>query len=233
MFTIEPQRYISKVFAAWAFFLIILSLYAGMYPTLLAAPVGIFLVGLFFCAVQCAYRTERLSTYGSFLMFCNLAIGPALAALGLMIVFHKQMHLGAGMSAGLSVLPALATAGGYAALYAWSSPASPLHFNDTRVEVGEMPCDSRLLAGTGAGLGVLLGPFLIAYRSTATLLVLLFLALSVFMLVYHRHNITALRTLKAREEREGVYYRFMELEAIRQKRMASVIGRLFKPQRHN
>ncbi|MNL28120.1 hypothetical protein D3C87_1497510 [compost metagenome] len=116
----------------------------------------------------------------------------------------------------------------YAALYGWRSSRSPLIVRGGRVEVIEAVQENHWrLGAVGAGLGTLVYPVFHAYKSSSSMLVFLFIVISLFMLFYHRSSIAALRTLKEQESRERRYFTFMNVKEIREKRAASLIGRMF------
>lgn len=228
MFHIEPHRFFSRIFGAWFLFTMLAVFSAGIQPTTLILPAVIVVLGLSYWCVNCAYRTERFSKYASLRLFTNLAVAPGFAFVMALVTCYKQLKLDPVTSLLLSSIPIILALVVYAALYGWRSSRSPLIVRGERVEVIEAVQENHWrLGAVGAGLGTLVYPVFHAYKSSSSMLVFLFIVISLFMLFYHRSSIAALRTLKEQESRERRYFTFMNVEEIREKRAASLIGRMF------
>lgn len=228
MFSVEPSRYTSTIFGTWFIFTMLAVFSAGILPRVLTIPAVGAVIWLTCWCVDCAYRTERFSKYATLRLFTNLAFAPGFASLLLLVITCKQYKLGVGFAILLSCMPLILAALIYLALYQIRSARSCLVVSSQRVEVVESAQPNQWrLGAVGAGLGTLMYPVFHDFTSPATLLVLLFSVISVFMFFYHRTNIADLRALKEREQREGKEYTFMEIEELRSKRTASWIGRIF------
>ncbi|ANY86659.1 hypothetical protein IEC33019_1088 [Pseudomonas putida] len=71
------------------------------------------------------------------------------------------------------------------------------------------------------------------YDSLYVGVIIFAISISIYMVFYSRHSIASLRALRRQEASEGCRYTFMDIEGIREKRAASLLGRLFaiKPSR--
>ncbi|MNF04114.1 hypothetical protein D3C80_2035600 [compost metagenome] len=84
-----------------------------------------------------------------------------------------------------------------------------------------------LLSGLAAGLSSMIYPVFKSHNVSTAALVSAVVAISLFVIFYYRNNIAAFRELKEREAREHCHYTFMHIEEIREKRAASLLGRIF------
>ncbi|WP_422418958.1 hypothetical protein [Pseudomonas sp. GZD-222] len=228
MFAVESERFFLKIFSAWFLFSMLLVFSAGIQPVVLILPVVIAVLVLTYWSVDCAYRTERFSRYATFRLISNLALAPAIAFVMTLAVSHIELKLGPLASVALSSVPLIIAGAAYAVMYAWRSKHSSLHVRGQRVVVVESAQQHHWGVGAvGAGLGSLLYPVFEAHNTSYSVVVFISIVLSLFMVFYHRSSISALRGLKEKESRERCHYTFMNIEEIREKRAASLLGRIF------
>jgi hypothetical protein len=228
MFSVEPHRYISMIISSW-FLLAMPAVFAvGILPRILIAPTLVYMGWLTYVCIDCAYRTERFSRFADFRMLTNLGFAPAFASLAILIACCKQLMFGPFESILLSCMPVLLAFFIYLIFYMSRTSSDLLTVRSGHVDVAEVSQPNRWVHGAiGSCLGGLLYPLVRAYQSPATLLALLFVVISLFMLFYHRVSISALRTLKEQEFRESKEFSFKDIDDIRLRRSASWIGRLF------
>ena len=228
MFSVESQRFLSTVFGTWFLFSLLAAFSIGILPEIMTLPAVFAVLWLTYWCINCAYRTERFTKYASLRLFTNLAIAPGFAFVAALVTCYKQLKLNAPLAVFISFVPVFLSLIVYGFLYRWRGGHSPFVVRGQRVEViGAIQENHWLLGVVGAALGSLTYPVFYAYKSSTSMLVFLFIVISLFMLFYHRSSISALRTLKEQEAREGSCFTFMNIEEIRKKRASSLIGRMF------
>ncbi|MFJ4394677.1 hypothetical protein [Pseudomonas sp. NPDC089396] len=226
MFTTD--RFFTKIGAAW-FLIVMLSVFiAGAGPKLLAIPAVAAVIAMTVWCIECAYRTERFVNYANLRMFFNLAYSPLFATMVTLMLTYKKMKLNALTSLVMGLAPLVLALLAYTLAYYWPGKSSALQFQGIRVESNE-PAQAVQWwqAGASAGLGSVAYPLMKSHGVPMTGLIYVFVFLSLFMIFYHRDNITALRKLKAREMREKRRFTFMDIERIQAMRAESWLGRLF------
>jgi hypothetical protein len=86
--------------------------------------------------------------------------------------------------------------------------------------------------GFAAVIGGMCYPILKDHNADLRGLIYLLIAMSAFLVFYHRYNILAYKQLKILEKRKKFRYTFMDIESINERRAKSLIGRFFIPSSH-
>ncbi|MEN5302247.1 hypothetical protein [Pseudomonas sp. TWI628] len=226
MFTVE--RFFAKIWSAWLLMLIIAVLMIGVSPPFFIILSAIAVVVMSVWCIECAFRTERFVVYANLRLFFNLSFAPLFAALLTMAISYKKMKLGGFASTALCLAPVVLTLLAYGLVCVWPGKSSVLQFEGLCVESIEPPEPVRWWqAGLGAGLSSLTYPLMKAHDAPMTGLIYFFMFIALFMVFYNRDKIWALRALKAREAKKNCRYTFKNVDAIRDLRAASWLGRLF------
>jgi hypothetical protein len=233
MFVVELERFYTKIFSAGFFYSMVAVFAAGILPGFFLVPAIITVVAFIGWSVVCAYRTERFVTYASFRLFTNLFLGPMLAFALALSVSYKLLKLDPVLVFVLSGAPFAIVGLAYVVVCLCSIDRPVLKVVGGRVDVLESPpSHSPWLAGLSAGVGSLVYSMIREYDDFYLGLIVLTIAISLYMVFYNRHSISSLRALRRQEESSGCQYTFMEIEAIREKRTASLLGRIFA-KKHN
>ncbi|QPN47864.1 hypothetical protein I5S86_13620 [Priestia aryabhattai] len=233
MFVVELERFYTKIFSAGFFYSMVAVFAAGILPGFFLVPAIITVVAFIGWSVVCAYRTERFVTYASFRLFTNLFLGPMLAFALALSVSYKLLKLDPVLVFVLSGAPFAIVGIAYAVVCLCSIDRPVLKVVGGRVDVLEgPPSHSPWLAGLSAGVGSLVYSMIREYDDFYLGVIVLTITISLYMVFYNRHSISSLRALRRQEESSGCQYTFMEIEAIRKKRTASLLGRIFA-KKHN
>lgn len=233
MFVVELERFYTKIFSAGFFYSMVAVFAAGILPGFFLVPAIITVVAFIGWSVVCAYRTERFVTYASFRLFTNLFLGPLLAFALALSVSYKLLKLDPVLVFVLSGAPFAIVGLAYVVVCLCSIDRPVLKVVGGRVDVLESPpSHSPWLAGLSAGVGSLVYSMIREYDDFYLGVIVLTIAISLYMVFYNRHSISSLRALRRQEESSGCQYTFMEIEAIREKRTASLLGRIFA-KKHN
>ncbi len=119
----------------------------------------------------------------------------------------------------------------YAIIYFSSSKLSPFRVSDdnrvSRVSISSGGVSPLMISG----IGTLASAAFISSVSSLTSGVVAALGLffsCVGLIIYERHAISGLRTLRAQEKAMSTTYTFVQIEAIREARSRWLLGRLFK-----
>lgn len=233
MFVVELERFYTKIFSAGFFYSMVAVFAAGILPGFFLVPAIITVVAFIGWSVVCAYRTERFVTYASFRLFTNLFLGPMLAFALALSVSYKLLKLDPVLVFVLSGAPFAIVGLAYVVVCLCSIDRPVLKVVGGRVDVLESPpSHSPWLAGLSAGVGSLVYSMIREYDDFYLGVIVLTIAISLYMVFYNRHSISSLRALRRQEESSGCQYTFMEIEAIREKRTASLLGRIFA-KKHN
>lgn len=226
MFTTD--RFFSQIWAGWLFFLMISVFSLAVEPKILIIPVVSIMLGLLYWCVTCAYCSERFSTYASLRLFFGLGFVPAIAFLAALATTLKQIKLDVYTSLLMSSVPLVVALFTYAVVQALPSKTISLRTRGKGVEILETsPPQTWCAGGAGAGLSGLLYPVFQNYNTSLGWLVLFLIFMSVFLTVYHRANIHAVKALRIREAKERTHYTFINVEEIRAIRAKSLLGRMF------
>ncbi|WP_052750483.1 hypothetical protein [Pseudomonas putida] len=233
MFVVELERFYTKIFSAGFFYSMVAVFAAGILPGFFLVPAIITVVAFIGWSVVCAYRTERFVTYASFRLFTNLFLGPMLAFALALSVSYKLLKLDPVLVFVLSGAPFAIVGLAYVVVCLCSIDRPVLKVVGGRVDVLESPpSHSPWLAGLSAGVGSLVYSMIREYDDFYLGVIVLTIAISLYTVFYNRHSISSLRALRRQEESSGCQYTFMEIEAIREKRTASLLGRIFA-KKHN
>jgi len=228
MFSVVPEKFFVRIFAGCFLFSMFALSSAVLNPALLLAPAIIFILFLVWWSVDCAFRTESFSKYVTLRMFYSLSLPPALAFALLLALMHKELKSTSLFAVVVSCVPLVITAILYFLVRAFYDHKCTLVVCGQRVEIKEVePKNQAVLAGVLAAIGGLLFPVFQLYEVAYSLLVIALIGASLYMVLWNRANISALRALKEQEVRARCHYTFMNIEEIREKRAASLIGRLF------
>lgn len=228
MFVVELERFYTKIFSAGFFYSMVAVFAAGILPGFFLVPAIITVVAFIGWSVVCAYRTERFVTYARFRLFTNLFLGPMLAFALALSVSYKLLKLDPVLVFVLSGAPFAIVGLAYVVVCLCSIDRPVLKVVGGRVDVLESPpSHSPWLAGLSAGVGSLVYSMIREYDDFYLGVIVLTIAISLYMVFYNRHSISSLRALRRQEESSGCQYTFMEIEAIREKRTASLLGRIF------
>ena len=228
MFSVEPERFFVELFAGWCLFTMFALSSVVLNFTLLIVPAVVGVLTLTYCTVACAFRSERFSTYATVRLFYSLSVSPMVAFVLLLALMHKQSKSTSLVAVSISCMPLIVTAAAYVWMRALKNKRSPFAVRGQRVEVLEVEwVNHRVLGGVSAAIGGLLFPVFQAYSIAYLLLLIVLIAVSLYMVFSNRANISALRALKQQEARDRCHYTFMNIEAIREKRAASLLGRIF------
>ena len=230
MFNSDAKGFFSKVFGVLAFFLIFAVFSVGIQPVVLIVPFSIALLWLTYACVDCAYRNESFSKYAALRLYSGLGLAPLLAFVCTLAAADKGSQLSPVASVAVSCVPFVICGAAYVVVYSWPIKKKSLEVHGQRVEVigddfGKR--SSLLFAGVTTVLSSVLYSVFRLHGSPVLVLVLFFVALSLFFVFHCRVDIASLKALKIREAREGCHYTFMNIEEIREKRAASLLGRLF------
>jgi hypothetical protein len=228
MFSVEAERFFVKLFAGWCLFTMFAISSVVLNFKLLIVPAVVGVLALSYWTVNCAFRTERFSTYATLRLFYSLSVTPMVAFALLLTLMHKQSKSTSLVAVGISCVPLIVTAAAYLWVRALKSKHSPFVVRGQRVEVMEAEwANHTILGGVSAAIGGLLFPLFQAYNIAYSLLLIVLIAVSLYMVLSNKANVAALRALKQQEAREGRHYTFMNIEDIREKRAASLLGRIF------
>ncbi|MFQ6575870.1 hypothetical protein [Pseudomonas sp. UM16] len=228
MFSVEPERFFVKLFAGWCLFTMFAVSSVVLNFTLLIVPAVVGVLALTYWTVECAFRTERFSTYVTLRLFYSLSVTPMVAFVLLLALMHKHSQSTSLLSVSISCVPLLVTAVAYVWVGTLKNKRSPLVVRGQRVEVIEVEwANNTLLGGASAVIGSLLFPVFQVYNIAYALLLIVLIAVSLYMVLSNKANISALRALKQQEARDRCHYTFMNIEEIREKRAASLLGRIF------
>jgi len=228
MLVVELERFYAKIFAAGFFYSMFAMFAAGIMAKVFFVPAIITVLALICGCVICAYRTERFTTYARFRLFTNILLAPMMAFVLILAVSYKLSKLEPIVAILLSCGPFAVVGLAYVVVCHWSTNRQVLKVVGTRVEVLEdAPSHSPWLAGLSAAVGSLVFSIFREYDNFYLGVIVLTISISIYMVCYSRHSISSLRTLRRQEESERRQYTFMEIEAIREKRAASLLGRLF------
>ncbi|MNJ42165.1 hypothetical protein D3C77_371200 [compost metagenome] len=230
MFAIEAENFFSRILATWFFFTMFAFFAAALLPGLLTVPAVIACIGLAYWCIECAYRTERFGRFAAFRLFSILGLAPVIGFVCALMTASKELKLGPVISVAFGCIPVIIAVIAYVAVYQWRSQQDNLVVRGQRVEVTEVAPRGRntvLLSGLAAGLSSMIYPVFKSHNVSTAALVSAVVAISLFVIFYYRNNIAAFRELKEREAREHCHYTFMNIEEIREKRAASLLGRIF------
>lgn len=228
MFSVEPERFFVKLFAGWCFFTMFALSSVVLNFTLLIVPAVVGVLTLTYYTVACAFRSDRFSTYATLRLFYSLSVTPMVAFVLLLALMHKQSKPTSLIAVSISCVPLIVTAAAYVWMMALKNKRSPFVVRGQRVEVLEVECvNQRVLGSVSAAIGGLLFPVFQAYSIAYSLLLIVLIAVSLHIVLSNNANISALRALKQQEARDRCHYTLMNIEEIREKRAASLLGRIF------
>ncbi|MHC2148410.1 hypothetical protein GPJ81_10545 [Pseudomonas alkylphenolica] len=230
MFAAEAESFFSRILATWFFFTMFAFFAAALLPGLLTVPAVIACMGLTYWCVDCAYRTERFGRFAAFRLFSILGLAPVIGFVCALMTASKELKLGPLLSVAFGCIPVIIAVVAYLAVYQWCGQHNDLVVRGQRVEVAEVAPrrgSTVMLSGLAAGLSSMIYPMVKSHNISTVALVLAVVALSLFVIFYYRNNIAAFRELKERETRERCHYTFMNVEEIRERRVASLLGRIF------
>lgn len=233
MFTTE--RFFANIVAGWFLIVMISLLMVGSGPSGMVYPATAVVVAMTSWSVHCAYRTQHFITYAGHQLLFNLAFAPLFASLLILAIAYKVSKLSPSTSLFFASLPVGLVVLLYLAIYTLGSAGknSSLRFEGKRVESVERPLQTKgWHGGFAAVIGGMCYPILKEHDATPSGLVCFFIAISAFLVFYHRYNILAYKQLKILEKRKKFRYTFMDIESINERRAKYLIGRLFIPRSH-
>lgn len=233
MFTTE--RFFAKIASGWFLVVMISILMIGVGPSGMVFPAMAAVVAMTSWSIHCAYRTQHFITYAGHQLVFNLGFAPLFASLLTLAVAYKILKLSPSTSLFFASLPVVLVVCLYSAIYTFGSAGkhSSLCFEGKYVESVERPLQTKgWHGGCMAVIGGMFYPILKDLDAVPPGLICFMVAMSAFLVFYHRHNILAYKQLKALEKRKKFHYTFRDIESINERRAKSLIGRLFISRSH-